>query len=169
MSTSRDYNAEHVDNVDRLLGPDGQPMPPDYDQPTVMAQLSKAVFDNFTPGYYFVLAMTGIILVLAANTAFNGFPVLGSILAQDRYLPRKFKIAVAVIVEGGGRGSEANAPLARAVVGGLVSSTFLTLFVVPILYTLLNRDVKPSVVSSEAASFGNVWRSHRAGSSIWIN
>ena len=29
------------------------------------------------------------ILVLAANTAFNGFPVLGSILAQDGYLPRQ--------------------------------------------------------------------------------
>ena len=27
--------------------------------------------------------------MLAANTAFNGFPVLGSILAQDRYLPRQ--------------------------------------------------------------------------------
>ena len=33
--------------------------------------------------------MTGIILVLAANTAFNGFPVLGSILAQDGFLPRQ--------------------------------------------------------------------------------
>ena len=33
--------------------------------------------------------MTGLILVLAANTAFNGFPVLGSILAQDGYLPRQ--------------------------------------------------------------------------------
>jgi len=30
-----------------------------------------------------------LILMLAANTAFNGFPVLGSILAQDRYLPRQ--------------------------------------------------------------------------------
>jgi multidrug efflux pump subunit AcrB len=39
-----------------------------------------------------------------------------------------------------GRGSEALTPLARAVVGGLVSSTILTLFVVPILYTLLIRD-----------------------------
>ena len=53
-----------------------------------MAQLSKAVFDNFPPGYYFVLAMTGIILILAANTAFNGFPVLGSILARDGFMPR---------------------------------------------------------------------------------
>ncbi len=32
---------------------------------------------------------TGLILILACNTAFNGFPVLGSILAQDRYLPRQ--------------------------------------------------------------------------------
>ena len=33
--------------------------------------------------------MTALILILAANTAFNGFPLLGSILAQDRYLPRQ--------------------------------------------------------------------------------
>jgi hypothetical protein len=36
-----------------------------------------------------ITTVTGLILVLAANTAFNGFPVLGSILAQDRYLPRQ--------------------------------------------------------------------------------
>jgi multidrug efflux pump subunit AcrB len=41
---------------------------------------------------------------------------------------------------GMGRGSEANVPLARAVVGGLLTSTCLTLFVVPILYTLLMRE-----------------------------
>ncbi len=39
-----------------------------------------------------------------------------------------------------GRGSEANVPLARAVVGGLLTSTFLTLIVVPIMYTLLISD-----------------------------
>ena len=39
-----------------------------------------------------------------------------------------------------GRGSEANIPLARAVVGGLLTSTCLTLFVLPIMYTLLIRD-----------------------------
>jgi hypothetical protein len=33
--------------------------------------------------------MTGIILILAANTAFNGFPVLGSILARDGFAPRQ--------------------------------------------------------------------------------
>ena len=35
--------------------------------------------------------MTAVILVLAANTAFNGFPVLASILARDGYLPRQLR------------------------------------------------------------------------------
>ena len=47
------------------------------------------MFGDSPPGFYFVIAMTALILVLAANTAFNGFPVLGSILAQDRFLPRQ--------------------------------------------------------------------------------
>jgi multidrug efflux pump subunit AcrB len=41
---------------------------------------------------------------------------------------------------GVGRGAEANVPLARAVIGGLTVSTVLTLFVVPVLYTLLKRE-----------------------------
>src|SRR5437763_2974987 len=41
---------------------------------------------------------------------------------------------------GMGKGSEANVPLARAVVGGLLTSTALTLIVLPILYTLLIRE-----------------------------
>jgi amino acid transporter len=39
---------------------------------------------------YLVQFSTALLLVLAANTAFNGFPRLASILAQDRYLPRQF-------------------------------------------------------------------------------
>ena len=56
---------------------------------TAIAQLSRTVFSNVPIGFYFVTISTSVILVLAANTAFNGFPVLGSILAQDRYLPRQ--------------------------------------------------------------------------------
>ncbi|WP_436790371.1 APC family permease [Yinghuangia sp. YIM S10712] len=65
--------------------------PDDYEQKTVVAQVADAVFGGTfaSPMFYLVLAVTGLILVLAANTAFNGFPVLGSILAQDRYLPRQ--------------------------------------------------------------------------------
>ena len=74
-------------DLDRLTL-DGQPLPAGYDQHTVIAQIARAVFIDFTPGFYFVVTVTGVILVLAANTAFNGFPVLGSILAQDGYAPR---------------------------------------------------------------------------------
>jgi multidrug efflux pump subunit AcrB len=49
-----------------------------------------------------------------------------------------------------GRGSEANVPLARAVVGGLLTSTCLTLFVVPILYTLLLRETDTDEADIEA-------------------
>jgi multidrug efflux pump subunit AcrB len=50
-----------------------------------------------------------------------------------------------------GRGSEALTPLARAVVGGLLTSTFLTLIVVPILYTLLIRDRRKDAVHAGAS------------------
>ncbi|MHC1563075.1 APC family permease [Actinomycetospora sp. C-140] len=63
--------------------------PPGYRQETLIAQLARTVFDGFPPGFWAVTIFTALILVLAANTAFNGFPVLGSILAQDRYLPRQ--------------------------------------------------------------------------------
>ncbi|MDQ6875450.1 MAG: APC family permease [Actinomycetota bacterium] len=56
---------------------------------TAIAQLARTVFSNFSIGFYFVTISTSVILILAANTAFNGFPVLGSILAQDRFLPRQ--------------------------------------------------------------------------------
>ncbi|GAA0326197.1 APC family permease [Actinoallomurus spadix] len=59
------------------------------DQDPVVAQVAHAVFSNFTPGFAYVTVMTALILTLAANTAFNGFPVLGSVLAQNRYLPRQ--------------------------------------------------------------------------------
>jgi amino acid transporter len=63
--------------------------PPGYQQKTVVAQIAHAVFSNFSPAFYFVATVTAVILVLAANTAFNGFPVLGSILARDSFLPRQ--------------------------------------------------------------------------------
>ncbi len=49
-----------------------------------------------------------------------------------------------------GKGSEANVPLARAVVGGLLTSTALTLIVVPILFTLFMRDRGKSEIDLDA-------------------
>jgi amino acid transporter len=59
-------------------------------QDTVIAQIGATVFGgDHTIPFYFVQFVTAIILILAANTAFNGFPVLASILAQHRYMPRQ--------------------------------------------------------------------------------
>ena len=63
--------------------------PADYVQKTVTTQLGETVFGAGSILLYVVAGATALILFLAANTAFNGFPVLGSILAQDRYLPRQ--------------------------------------------------------------------------------
>ncbi|MGV3562412.1 MAG: APC family permease [Nocardioides sp.] len=71
---------------DRLLAADGSVVSGSQD--TLIAQIAEGVFDGFSPAYYFVVLATGVILVLASNTAFNGFPVLGSILARDGFAPR---------------------------------------------------------------------------------
>jgi amino acid transporter len=87
---AKQMGLKYVDphDLDRLRSSSGGPLPDSYDQHAVIAQIAKSIFDGFPPGFYFVVSMTGIILVLAANTAFNGFPVLGSILAQDGFAPR---------------------------------------------------------------------------------
>jgi multidrug efflux pump subunit AcrB len=53
---------------------------------------------------------------------------------------------------GARRGAEANVPLARAVIGGLGVSTFLTLFVVPVLYTLFKSRRGMSGQAAENAN-----------------
>ena len=79
-----------AENPETQLLRDGVPVGKSYVQPTVISQLANAVFDGPTHFMsYVVIAFTGVILILAANTAFNGFPVLGSILAKDGYLPRQ--------------------------------------------------------------------------------
>jgi amino acid transporter len=91
VTLARQMGLKYVDphEMDRLVMPDGTPIPEGYDQHTVIAQIAEGVFRGFSPGFYFVVVVTGVILVLAANTAFNGFPVLGSILAKDGFLPRQ--------------------------------------------------------------------------------
>ena len=56
--------------------------------PSVISQIAETVWGRNVL-YYAFQAATAAILVLAANTAFNGFPTLASILARDRYLPRQ--------------------------------------------------------------------------------
>ncbi|MDX6613116.1 MAG: hypothetical protein QOD75_2302 [Blastocatellia bacterium] len=58
---------------------------------TVISQIGRIVFVGPLGWFYYVVqAATAMILVLAANTSFAGFPRLSSMLAQDRFLPRQF-------------------------------------------------------------------------------
>lgn len=66
-------------------------VPPELnaDQETVISQIAASVFTHGSPLYLGIQFITALILILAANTSFNGFPRLGMILAQDGYLPRQ--------------------------------------------------------------------------------
>lgn len=58
-------------------------------QDPVISQVAAAVFGDGSFLFIILAGATALVLFLAANTAYNGFPLLGSILAQDRYLPRQ--------------------------------------------------------------------------------
>ncbi|ONK10708.1 APC family permease [Streptomyces sp. MP131-18] len=68
---------------------DGEPAGAAHHQDPVIAQVGIAVLGDGSVPFLCLAAATALVLFLAANTAYNGFPVLGSILAQDRYLPRQ--------------------------------------------------------------------------------
>jgi amino acid transporter len=86
-------------------------------QRTVIAQIAAAVFGNNSIMFFYMQAATALILILAANTAYNGFPLLSSILAQDRYLPRQLHTR-------GDRLAYSNGIMLLAVIAGLLIYAF---------------------------------------------
>jgi multidrug efflux pump subunit AcrB len=82
------------------------------------------------------LEATGDPVVAAVEAGFSRFrPVLMTALAMI--------IGMAPMALGLGEGGEQNAPLGRAVIGGLVCATFATLFFVPVVFSLLHGKTKP--------------------------
>jgi amino acid transporter len=60
---------------------------------SVVSEIARATFPAGSAGsfvYYLVQGLTFAILVLAANTSYQGFPRLSAVLARDRYFPRQF-------------------------------------------------------------------------------
>jgi multidrug efflux pump subunit AcrB len=55
-----------------------------------------------------------------------------------------------------GEGGEIQAPMGRAIIGGVITSTLLTLIVVPVLYSYLARARKPKVAIEDAAAGGGI-------------
>jgi len=64
---------------------------PDHDElETVNSLLTRSIVGGDSPLYFIVQISTAVILALAANTGFTGFPRLASVLADDRFMPRQF-------------------------------------------------------------------------------
>jgi amino acid transporter len=66
-------------------------IPDPSEQETVISQIARTLFGAGTPFHYLIQLSTAFLLILAANTAFAGFPRLASILGKDRFLPRQFQ------------------------------------------------------------------------------
>lgn len=66
-------------------------LPDPHETETVLSQIARTLVGSASAYYYVIQLSTAVLLILAANTAFNGFPLLASILATDSYLPRPFQ------------------------------------------------------------------------------
>ncbi|WP_433683652.1 APC family permease [Nocardia sp. CA-119907] len=128
-------------------------------QRTVIAQIAAAVFGGNSIPFYFLMVTTALILILAANTAYNGFPLLNSILAQHRYMPRQLHTR-------GDRLAFSNGIILLAVIAGVLIYAFdgsatrlIQLYIVGVFtsFTLCqagmvrhwNRELATATTSSE--------------------
>src|SRR6266550_544370 len=64
-------------------------VPDQHEQETLNSLVTRSLVGDGFP-YYLVQLSTAVILALAANTGFTGFPRLAAVLANDRFMPRHF-------------------------------------------------------------------------------
>ncbi|MGO2038227.1 MAG: APC family permease, partial [Brevibacterium sp.] len=72
-----------------LVRADGSAVSAEYEQEPVLAQLAHAIFDTTPIMFYLVVLVAALVLIVAANTAVEGFPGLASRLARDEFLPKQ--------------------------------------------------------------------------------
>jgi CzcA family heavy metal efflux pump len=115
-----------------------------------------------TNTYLNIQSIMGIIMMVGITVAYSnllvdkmnnflkeGKPIVQAIKegAADRIRPIIMTAFVTVfalipMALGYETGGEANVPLARAIIGGVITATFLSLFVVPVLFYLLNKKIR---------------------------
>ncbi|CAM5390627.1 APC family permease OS=Streptomyces alboniger OX=132473 GN=CP975_27135 PE=4 SV=1 [Streptomyces alboniger] len=132
---------------------DGVPVGADYVQNPVISQVAEAVFGHGSFLFMILAAATALVLFLAANTAYNGFPLLGSILAQDRYLPRQLHTRGDRLAFSNGIVLLAGAAALLVVIYGADSTRLIQLYIVGVF------------VSFTLSQIGMVrhWNRHLAG------
>ncbi len=123
-------NVKMAENPAHDLINNGQAVGSDYVQNPVISQVASAVFGDGSFLFIILAAATALVLFLAANTAYNGFPLLGSILAQDRYLPRQLHTRGDRLAFSNGIVLLAGAAAALVVVYGSDSTKLIQLYIV---------------------------------------
>ncbi|WP_120720881.1 APC family permease [Streptomyces hundungensis] len=108
----------------------GSPLGSGYVQNPVISQVAEAVFGHGSFLFVVLAAATALVLFLAANTAYNGFPLLGSILAQDRYLPRQLHTRGDRLAFSNGIVLLAGAAVLLVVIYGADSTRLIQLYIV---------------------------------------
>lgn len=106
-----------VDDPITQLSLNGARIAQDVDVAPAIGQIAEAVFGEGTILFFLVTTVTGFILILAANTAFNGFPTLASVLSHDSFLPRQLH-------ERGDRLSYSNGIIALSVASCVLIAAF---------------------------------------------
>ncbi len=110
-----------------------------------------------------IVVANGVLLVDFANRRmFEGMPPEEAVVEAGRLRIRPIlmtslatTLGLAPMALGLGEGSETNMPLARAVIGGLLVSTFMTLFFVPVLHAIARRRTGSGAIdAAETASSG---------------
>ncbi|MFF4757642.1 APC family permease [Streptomyces sp. NPDC001292] len=129
------------DNPAANLLRDGVPVGPDYVQNPVISQVAEAVFGKGSFLFLVLAAATALVLFLAANTAYNGFPVLGSILAQDRFLPRQLHTRGDRLAFSNGIVLLAGAAALLTVVYGADSTRLIQLYIVGVFVSFTLSQV----------------------------
>lgn len=118
--------------------------------PTVISQIATAIFGNGIM-YYVIQFSTAIILLMACNTAYTGFPMLMYIVGKDGYAPRQFTI----------RGKRLSFSF------GIVALSFIACFLVAVFNADTHRLIPLYAIgvftSFTLGQFGmvNHWRSER--------
>jgi amino acid transporter len=79
-----------ADPATQLRYANGTPVGPEYHQEPILAQIAETVFSAVRPVFFLVTAVIGLLLILAASTAFRWVPALMSMLAQDGFMPKQF-------------------------------------------------------------------------------
>jgi len=145
-------------------------------QLSVIAQIGSAVFGSGSWLFFILQGLTAAILLLAANTAFNGFPLLSSVLAKDKFAPKALMTRGDRLVYSNGMLSLMLAALALMVVFQASVTALIQLYILGVFTSFTigqigmlkhwGRLMKPKVKNSDELN-----RAHRkeAISGIVIN